>query len=189
MPQELIPPDRSASVQIKRSDAEIDEATTALRGKINIIDRLRADFRSGRNAAAVLVEVRKDVAEAQREIVQHHANLIARARKLELTDRFQAAVRDLTRRVSERTAEETKHYWETLTKRLDYYEEFFESRIRETKSRVASGEMSQERADLRVKQYEQDRDAQQLQDRTLLQEIIDANVRVVRRALQDFQPT
>lgn len=167
----------------------IEDSINSLRDKINLYSRIVAHRRAGKNAASVLVAMQKDVADAQREVVQHHANLIARARKMELTDRFQAGLTDLTRRVDERTATESKHYWEQLAKRLDHYEEFFETRIRELKAKVTSGEMTQERATIRISQYEKDRDGQQEQDRLLLSELRDANLRVVRKALTDYQPT
>lgn len=190
MTQEIIPPGQKLPVGHNPSETQIiDDSINSLRDKINLVSRIQAHRKAGKNAAAVLVAMQKDVAEAQRDVVQHHANLIARARKMELTDRFQAGLSDLTRRVDERTATESKHYWEQLAKRLDYYEEFFETRIREIKAKVASGEMSEERGAIRIKQYEGDRDAQQAQDRTLLNELMDANVRVVRKALMDYQPT
>ena len=167
----------------------IEDSISALRSKVNLFDRMIAHRQAGKNAAAVIVAVQKDVAEAQREIVQHHANLVARNRKMELTDRFQASLMDLTRRVEERTSAETTHYWKKLTERENYYEEFFDVRIREIKSKVTAGKMSEARGTERIRRYEEDRDRQQAQDRVLLQEIMDANERVVRRALVDYQPT
>jgi hypothetical protein len=166
----------------------LEDSIDTLRTKINLFSRLGAHFKAGKNAANVLVAMQKDVADAQRDVVQTHANLIARARKMELTDRFQAGLSDLTRRVAERTDVETRHYWEQLSKRLDHYEEFFESRIRDLRAKATRGEMTEERAAVRISQYESDRDGQQAQDRTLLHELIEANVRIVRRALTDYQP-
>jgi len=190
MAQEIIPPRHGVATERPASEMQIvEDSISSLRDKINILDRLSAHRKAGKNAASVLVAMQNDVAEAQREVVQHHANLIARARKMELTDRFQAGLSELTRRVDERTALETQHYWERLASRLDYYEEFFETRIREIKAKVAAGEMSEQRGGIRIAQYESDRDTQQAQDRTLLNELIDANLRVVRKALMDYQPT
>ncbi len=189
MAQEIYRPGEQIPVHQRATEVRmLEESIDSLRGKINLFARLGAHFKAGKNAASVLVAMQKDVADAQRDVVQTHANLIARARKMELTDQFQAGLSDLTRRVSERTDVETRHYWEQLSKRLDHYEEFFESRIRELKAKVARGEMTQERASVRISQYESDRDAQQSQDRALLHELIEANVRIVRRALTDYQP-
>jgi hypothetical protein len=191
MAQEIIPPGTAMPAPASRptEDRILNESVEDLKRRINLPTRIRAAFRSGRDAANVLVEMRKDVAEAQRDVVRHHATLIAKARKIDLTDRFQAATADLTRRVEQRTADETRHYWDQLAKRLDYYEEFFESRIREIQKRVDAGEMSPSRGEVRIKQYEDSRDQQQQQDSALINDIIDSNVRIVRRALEDFQPT
>jgi hypothetical protein len=191
MAQEIIPPGKNPVLN-RGGPAEVqlvDDSINALREKINIFARLGAYWKSGRNAATVLVAMQKDVADAQREVVQHHANLIARGRKMELTDRFQAGISELTRRVDERTTTETQHYWQQLARRLDYYEDFFETRIREIREKVAAGTMSEQRAAVRIGQYETDRDRQQDQDRTLLNELMEANVRIVRKALMDYQPT
>ena len=37
----------------------------------------------------------------QRDVVQHHAQMIARDRKMQITDAFQAGIADLTRLVDE----------------------------------------------------------------------------------------
>ena len=190
MAQEIYRPGERLPAQQSATEAKIlDDSIASLRNNMNLFDRLRAHFQAGKNAANVLVEMQKDVADAQRLVVQTHANLIARGRNMELTDRFQAQISELTRRVDERTAEETKYYWNQLAKRLDYYEEFFEARIRQVKAKVASGEMSEERAALRIRQYEEDRDAQQAHDRTLLSELREASLRIVQRALADFHPS
>ncbi len=183
-------PAEQRSAQERSSEVKIlDETIGSLRDKINLLDRMRVHRKAGKNAAEIVVAMQKDVAEAQREIVQHHANLIAKNRKMELTERFQDGLMGLTRRVEERTSTETAHYWEKLTEREGYYEEFFESRIREIKAKMAAGEMKEERGAERIRRYEEDRDRQQAQDRMLLQEIMDANERVMRRALADYQPS
>jgi len=191
MAQEIIPPGRATTPAASRpsEDQILNTSIDDLKARINLPARIRAGFRSGKDAANVLVEMRKDVAEAQRDVVRHHANLIAKARKIDLTDRFQAATADLTRRVEQRTAEETRHYWDQLAKRLDYYEEFFEARIREIRQKVDAGEMPAARGEVRIKQYEDGREQQQGQDAALINDIIESNVRIVRRALEDFQPT
>jgi len=167
----------------------IEDSINAMRSRINLYDRMVAHRQAGKNAAAVIVAMQKDVAEAQREIVQHHANLVARNRKMELTDRFQAGLMELTRRVEERTSAETAHYWKKLSERENYYEEFFDIRIRDIKAKVAAGEMTEARGAERIRRYEDDRDRQQTQDRVLLQEIMSANERVMRKALVDYRPT
>jgi hypothetical protein len=189
MSQEISRPNPQAVAARQRDAESIEDSIRALKERTNIFARWGAHLKSGKNAATVLVAMQKDVAEAQREIVQHHANLIARARKMDLTDRFQAAIGDLTRRVEQRTGEETKYYWEQLTKRLDYYEEFFESRIREIEAKVAAGQMSETRGRMRIEQYEESREEQQKQDTILLKQLMDSTALVVRRALEDFQPS
>src|SRR5262245_12239587 len=104
IPAELPTEQRALEVKV------IEDSISAMRSRINLYDRMVAHRLAGKNAAAVVVAMQKDVAEAQREIVQHHANLVARNRKMELTDRFQVGLMDLTRRVEERTSAETAHY-------------------------------------------------------------------------------
>src|SRR5215468_358037 len=70
----------------------VDDSILALQQKMNLFDRMSAHRKTGKNAADVLVAMQRDVAEAQRDIVQHHANLIAKSRKMDLTDRFQAGL-------------------------------------------------------------------------------------------------
>jgi hypothetical protein len=182
-------PAEQRTAEQRLSEVEIlDNSINSLRQKVNLFDRMKAHRRAGKNAAEVIVAMQRDVAEAQREIVQHHANLIARSRKMELTDRFQAGLMSLTRRVEERTAAETAHYWQKLAEREDYYEEFFDSRIRAAREKVAKGEMTEQRAQVRIQRYEEDRDLQQEQDRILLDELKEANARVLRKALMDYQP-
>lgn len=179
---------RSTSKQL--SEVEIlDNSIGQLRDKINLFDRMVAHRKAGKNAAAVVVAMQKDVAEAQREIVQHHANLIAKNRKMELTEHFQDSLMGLTRRVEEKTASETAHYWQKLVERENYYEEFFGSRIREIDAKVAAGEMEEARGAERKGRYLEDRNSQQEQDRLLLQEIMNANERIVRKSLADYQPS
>jgi len=194
MAQELLRPgegtlaDRQAEQRASEMEM-IDNSIDALREKMNLLDRMSAHRKAGKTAAAVIVAMQRDVAEAQRDIVQHHANLVARSRKMDLTDRFQAGLLELTRRVEERTAAETAHYWKKLGEREDYYEEFFEYRIRDVRAKVSAGQMTEARGAERIQRYETDRDQQQGEDRMLLQEIREANLRVVRRALSDYQPS
>jgi hypothetical protein len=195
MAQELYRPSQRTPAEHRSADQRLsevkilDDSINSLREKVNLFDRMIAHRRAGKNAASVIVAMQRDVAEAQREVVQHHANLLARSRKMELTDRFQASLMDLTRRVEERTSAETAHYWKKLTDRENYYEEFFETRIKEIKQKIAAGEMTEVRGAERISRYEHDRDQQQAQDRMLLQEIMGANERVMRKALADYQPT
>jgi len=167
----------------------VEDSIHDLQQKMNLFDRMSAHRKAGKNAADVIVAMQRDVAEAQRDIVQHHANLIAKSRKMDLTDRFQAGLLELTRRVEERTAAETAHYWKKLAEREDYYEEFFELRISDIKTRVASGQMTETRGGERIQRYESDRNQQQSEDRRLLQEIREANLRIVRKALSDYRPS
>src|SRR5690349_13479893 len=110
MAQEIYRPGERLPSKQGASEAKLlDDSINELRGNINLVARLRAHFQAGKNAANVLVAMQKDVADAQRLVVQTHANLIARGRNMELTDRFQAQISELTRRVDERTAEETKY--------------------------------------------------------------------------------
>jgi hypothetical protein len=104
-------------VDHRLSTKVIDDSIHELREKVNLFDRMVAHRKAGKNAAAVIVAMQKDVAETHREVVQHHANLLARNRKMELTDRFQAGLMDLTRRVEERTSAETVLYCKKLTDR------------------------------------------------------------------------
>ncbi len=190
MAQEIFRPGEQLPADQRMSDAQhLDESIAALSGKLNLFARWSANLRAGKNAASVLVEMQKDVAEAQRNVVQNYANLIAREQNIQLTDRFQAKISEVTKRVDERTAEETKYYWAKLKERRDYYESFFESSIREVKAKVAAGEMNQERGDARIKEYEAERVEQQDQDKLIISELRDASMRIVRRALKDFQPS
>jgi hypothetical protein len=188
-PGEHTPVERR-SMQKPSTEIEIIEnSISSVRDKVNLFDRMVAHRKAGKNAAAVIVAMQKDVADAHREIVQHHANMIARSRKMEITERFQAGLMDLTRRVEERVAGETAHYWQKLAEREDYYEDFFRSRIESMKEKVAKGEMADERAQVRIKRYEDDRDRQQEQDKFLIDELMEANRRILRKALMDYQPT
>lgn len=190
MAQEIYKPGQQLPVEQRAQEGQIlEQSINSLRDRINVVARFGANLRAGRNAANVLVEAQKEMAEIQSEVIRHHANLIARARKMDLTDRFQAGLSDLTRRVAERTNIETDHYYKLLAERLNYYEDFFGSRIRELEAKVKLGEMTEERGRIRIKQYEADRDAQQAQDRTLIAQLIEANIRVVEKALADYHPS
>lgn len=191
MAQEIIPPNRQAvPTSHGRSQIELlDESIDSLQGRLNLLERIKAHRKAGKNAAAVVVAMQKDVAEAQREVVQYHANLIAKEMKIEIGDRFQSHLDDLTRRIDERAASQTRYYWQKLMEREDYYEELFEQKIRELRDRVAAGELTEERANVRISRYENDRDAQQEQDRVLLNQLRDACLQVVRDALRDYRPS
>jgi hypothetical protein len=190
MAQEIFRPGEQLPAERRISDSEhLEQSIASLSGKLNLFARWSANLKAGRNAATVLVEMQKEVAEVQRGVVLDYANLIARNQKIQLTDRFQAKISEVTKRVDERTAEETKYYWTKLKERRDYYEEFFERSIDELKEKVAAGKMSKERADARIKEYEAERIEQQEQDKSLIAELREASMRIVRRALQDFQPS
>ncbi len=190
MAQEIYRPGEKLPSEERRSQAVIlDESINSLRNNLNLSARLRAHFQMGKNAAEVLVAMQRDVLEAQRLTVQTHANLIARQQGIELTDRFQKAISDITKRVDERTAEETKYYWQKLKERWDYYEEFFGVAIREIQEKVVSGQLTKERGDVRIKKYQTSLDTQQQQDEVLIEELRQASMRIVGRALKDFHPS
>lgn len=190
MAQEILPPAKTAAPGHGKSQVELlEDSIDALDGKLNLFDRIRAHRRAGKNAASIVVAMQKDIAEAQREVVQYHANLVAKEMKIEIGDRFQSHLDDLTRRIDERAASQTKYYWQKLMEREDYYEELFERKIRELRDKVEAGEISDERAQVRISRYEVDRDAQQEQDRVLLNQLRDACLQVVRDALRDYRPS
>jgi hypothetical protein len=190
MAQEIYRPGERLPAERPISEAErLEQSIDVLSGKLNLFARWSANLKAGRNAASVVVEMQKIVAEAQREVVEHHANLIARDHKIQLTDHFQAKITEVTKRVHERSNEETKYYWAKLVDQDEYYEEFFEKNIRELEERVATGGMSRERADVRIAQLKARRDEQQSRDSSLIAELIDASERIVRQALRDFRPS
>jgi hypothetical protein len=191
MAQEIIPPGyRQIGSTRGQSDVElIEDSIDKLRGKLNLFDRMKARRLAGRTAATVVLEMQRDVAEAQREVVQYHANELAKTMKLEIGDAFQQRVDELKRRVYERTDKETVYYQEKLAKREDFYETFFQERIRGYQAKVKSGDMSEERAREIIGRCEKERDVQQERDRELVEQLIEACLRIVRNALKDFQPT
>jgi len=191
MAQEIIPPGYHQIGSTRgQSDVElIEDSIDKLRGKLNLFDRMKARRLAGRTAATVVLEMQRDVAEAQREVVQYHANELAKTMKLEIGDAFQQRVDELKRRVYERTDKETVYYQEKLAKREDFYETFFQERIRGYQAKVKSGEMSEERAREMISRCEKERDVQQERDRELVEQLIEACLRIVRNALKDFRPT
>jgi hypothetical protein len=188
--QEIIPPNRESRAVTARKELElIDHSISELRSKMNFVDRIRASFRAGETAANLLAAMQGDVLKAQRDVIQHHAQMIARERKMQITDAYQAGIADLTRRVDERVSAETKYYWNKLYERLDYYEDFFQRKIEEYRQKGESGAMPKDRADARVRQCEADRDAQLKNDHVLIGELQKANERAVQRALEEYQPS
>jgi hypothetical protein len=191
MAQEIISPGHPQIAGGRgQSDVELIEySIDKLRGKLNLFDKMKARRLAGRTAATVVLEMQRDVAEAQREVVQYHTNELAKTMKLEIGDAFQQRVDELKRRVYERTDKETVYYQEKLAKREDFYETFFQERIRGYQEKVKTGEMSEERARQLISRCEKERDVQQERDRDLVEQLIEACLRIVRNALKDFRPT
>ena len=186
---EILPPARDANNAISKREIElIDSSVENLKGRINLVERIRMGLKSGKKTSEMVLAMQEDVLTAQRDIVQHHAQMIARERKMQITDAYQAGIADLTQRVEDRVANETKYYWGKIYERIEYYEDFFERKIMELKQKVADGTMGAERAQERINQCERDREKQIEHDRVLLEELRDANARVLQRALQDYRP-
>ena len=83
MAQEIYRPGERLPAERHISDAErLEQSIGVLSGKLNLLARWSANLKAGKNAASVVVEMQKMVAEAQREVVEHHANLIARDHKI-----------------------------------------------------------------------------------------------------------
>lgn len=189
MAQEMIQKGQELPVDQRISHAQhLEDSISAMSTKLNLFSRWSTHLRSGRAVADAIVEMRKEVTAAQHSVVRTYANLIAREQNIQLTDHFQERISEVTKRVDERTAQETKYYWSKLDERRDYYEDFFEDKIRKIKAKVAAGEMSNDRGDARIKEYESERVQQMEQDKLIISELRDASFRIVRRALKEYHP-
>lgn len=190
MAQEIYRPGQKLPAEQRVSDQQnLTALIESASNEVNIFARWRAHLQASKNAATVLVEMKKDMADIQRTVVQNYANLIAREYNIKLTDQFQAKISDVTKRVYERTTDETKYYWGKLKEQLDYYDEFFGANIREIEEKVASGKMAKEDGDERIKEYKRQRMEQQEQDKSIIASLREASTRIVERALQDFHPS
>lgn len=189
MAQDMIRKGPELPIDQRMSHAQhLEDSIGAMTSKLNFFARWSTHVKSGKHMAVAIVEMRKEVTAAQHSVVRTYANLIAREQNIQLTDHFQERISDVTKRVDERTAQETKYYWAKLDERRDYYEDFFQERIRKIETKVASGEMTKERGDARIKEYETERVEQMEQDKLIISELRDASFKIVRRALQEYHP-